>query len=44
MQIPGLDTMIRDIIMQGIKQEIVLPAGKIIAIKRFMPDEYYKEW
>jgi len=44
MQIPGLDTMLRDIIMQGIKQEIVLPAGKIIALKPHMPDEHYKEW
>ena len=44
MHIPGLDTMIHNIIMQGIQQEIVLPAGKIIAIKKGMPDEYYKEW
>ena len=44
MHIPGLDTMIHDIIMQGIQQEVVLPAGKIIAIKPGMPDEYYKEW
>ena len=44
MKIPGLDTMIHDIIMQGIMSEIVLPAGKIIALKPKMPDEYYKEW
>ena len=44
MHIPGLDTMIHDIIMKGIQREIVLPAGKVIVLTHKMQDDYYKEW
>eukprot|EP00960_Hanusia_phi_P034303 750985-Hanusia_phi.AAC.2 len=43
MRIPGLDLMLHDLIMKGIEQEIVLPMGKIVAIEKFQPDDYYKE-
>eukprot|EP00286_Rhodomonas_abbreviata_P001230 CAMPEP_0181288872 /NCGR_PEP_ID=MMETSP1101-20121128/574_1 /TAXON_ID=46948 /ORGANISM="Rhodomonas abbreviata, Strain Caron Lab Isolate" /LENGTH=441 /DNA_ID=CAMNT_0023393043 /DNA_START=1 /DNA_END=1323 /DNA_ORIENTATION=+ len=44
MQVPGLDQILHDLIMTGIKNEIVLPIGKIVPITQNMPPDYYKEW